>query len=505
MHVTSFAYLARLGLLRRPDVPPRDPRASWRRAAARSARAPAGPGYQFDGEFARRREARPAAACCRMANAGPGTDGSQFFLTFVPTPWLDGKHTIFGAVEGSEATLRALEVRLVLGPHQRTAHDGEGDDRGRLKPGAPRPPAPTRHGESRMKALDDLKLRLLEVDDLNHAAALLRWDQTTYMPPGGAPARGRQIATLQPARAREVHRRRESAGCSTQAEQGDRVAAARLRRGLARARRRAGAYEQSVRIPAALVSEFNEHAADDLPGVDGGPPGERLRRRAPAAREDARPEPPHGELLPRLRAHRRPAHRRRGLRHEGAHDRAPLFARPARAARAASCARSRRSRRPTTPACKQFAPEAAAARVRARGDQAATATTSSAAARTRRTTRSRPSSRSATCASRRACARTTSPTRCSRRCTRAATRSTSRASAARSRARRSRAARRRACTRASRACGRTSSAAAAASGSTSTRAAGGVPDAARRRAARRRSTARSTRSSARSSASTPTR
>jgi cyclophilin family peptidyl-prolyl cis-trans isomerase len=45
-----------------------------------------------------------------MANSGPGTDGSQFFLTFVPTPWLDGKHTIFGEVEGGEAVLKALEA-----------------------------------------------------------------------------------------------------------------------------------------------------------------------------------------------------------------------------------------------------------------------------------------------------------------------------------------------------------------------------------------------------------
>ena len=68
-----------------------------------------GPGYRFDGEFA------PGVAHDRpgllsMANAGPGTDGSQFFLTFVPTPWLDGKHTIFGQVEGGEAVLEALEA-----------------------------------------------------------------------------------------------------------------------------------------------------------------------------------------------------------------------------------------------------------------------------------------------------------------------------------------------------------------------------------------------------------
>ena len=99
----------------------------------------------------------------------------------------------------------------------------------------------------------------------------------------------------------------------------------------------------------------------------------------------------------------------------------------------------------------------------------ASATTSTAAGSTRRTIRSAPSSRPATCASPRACARTTSARRCSPRCTRPATRSTSRASTPRSRARRSARAPRPACTRASRGCGRTWSAAAAASGSISIR------------------------------------
>ncbi|MFQ5460891.1 MAG: carboxypeptidase M32, partial [Anaerolineae bacterium] len=45
-------------------------------------------------------------------------------------------------------------------------------------------------------ALEDLRTRLLEINDLQSAAALLSWDQSTHMPPRGAPARGRQMATL---------------------------------------------------------------------------------------------------------------------------------------------------------------------------------------------------------------------------------------------------------------------------------------------------------------------
>lgn len=107
MHVSSTIYLTRLGFfdgLGFHRVIPGfmaqggDPLGDGR----------GGPGYHYAGEF------DPAVkhdkpGLLSMANAGPGTDGSQFFLTFEPAPWLDGKHTLFGEVTEGMETLRAIE------------------------------------------------------------------------------------------------------------------------------------------------------------------------------------------------------------------------------------------------------------------------------------------------------------------------------------------------------------------------------------------------------------
>jgi peptidyl-prolyl cis-trans isomerase A (cyclophilin A) len=75
-----------------------------------------GPGYQFEDEVGGpHRFDRPGLLA--MANAGPNTNGSQFFITQVPTPWLDGKHTIFGEV------VEGMDVVDAIAASERDARD----------------------------------------------------------------------------------------------------------------------------------------------------------------------------------------------------------------------------------------------------------------------------------------------------------------------------------------------------------------------------------------------
>ena len=108
MHVTSFAYLARLGFYDGLSFH-RVISGFMAQGGCPLGTGTGGPGYQFAGEF-NDAVKHDKGGLLSMANAGPGTDGSQFFLTFVATPWLNGKHTIFGEVVEGLDVLKALEA-----------------------------------------------------------------------------------------------------------------------------------------------------------------------------------------------------------------------------------------------------------------------------------------------------------------------------------------------------------------------------------------------------------
>ena len=105
--------------------------------------------------------------------------------------------------------------------------------------------------------LQALKQRLMEVDDLNMAGALLNWDQTTYMPEGGAPARGRQMATLsrlahEKFTDAEIGRLLDALEAANMPEDSDDAALVRITR---------RDYDRLTKVPTSFVAEISEHMA----------------------------------------------------------------------------------------------------------------------------------------------------------------------------------------------------------------------------------------------------
>jgi peptidyl-prolyl cis-trans isomerase A (cyclophilin A) len=81
-----------------------------------------GPGYQFEDEVPAGGPSFDKPGLLAMANAGPGTNGSQFFVTVAATPWLDGRHTIFGEVTEGYEVVEAI-VGVPTGSQDRPVDD----------------------------------------------------------------------------------------------------------------------------------------------------------------------------------------------------------------------------------------------------------------------------------------------------------------------------------------------------------------------------------------------
>ena len=232
--------------------------------------------------------------------------------------------------------------------------------------------------------LADLKQRLQAIADLNGAAAVLHWDQATYMPPGGAVARGRQLALLSGL----AHERMIDPAIGTpprQARAVGRSAGGRLRRGGAHPRD--AARLRPCDTGAEPLRPAAERALGDVVSRVGTRTArQRLRDDAPVARDHGRALPRARRLLPGLRAPVRRADRPCGGWNDGRGG-AHALHRAARRAAAADRGDPRPSRARRRLPHRRLPGGRPSARS-AKGSSGHSGTTSRAAARTRPRTRS---------------------------------------------------------------------------------------------------------------------
>ena len=168
--------------------------------------------------------------------------------------------------------------------------------------------------------LADLKHRLSEIYDLNAAESVLFWDEATYMPTGGAVARGRQAAMLK----RLAHERSADPALGKLIDRlepmADRLDADDA--SLIRIARRD--FERAIKVPAEYVARAIIPQFGILPCMECGSAGERLRRNDSVSGKDTRPEPGIRLVLRFLRPYRRSTDRRRGRGYDDSHDPAPF-------------------------------------------------------------------------------------------------------------------------------------------------------------------------------------